>query len=147
LGGEVAPGRISIIRSFRLAATGSPQSSLARVTRPGEEDLARPLETASAEELGKREGCVAVALAGQRCERREHGLRFLKFDAPNLTHEPRVPAKRRSPESLRLLFCEEQAELEGLGQSDMLELGRGRQRFGDVASIERTAEASVGRTL
>jgi hypothetical protein len=42
---------------------------------------------------------------------------------------------------------EQERELKGFGQADELELGRGRQRFGDVLAIKRTAEAVGSRAL
>jgi hypothetical protein len=58
-----------------------------------------------------------------------------------------MPAKSRPREALRCIVSQEQAELERLGQADELELGSGRERFGDVATVESAAKAGEGRAL
>jgi hypothetical protein len=53
-----------------------------------------------------------------------------------------MPAKRSSLKTRRLLG-EQEAELQGFGQADALELRGGRKSFGDAPAIERSAEAVV----
>ena len=54
-----------------------------------------------------------------------------------------MPANGGTLIPLRVPVGEEQRELEGVRQRDELELGRSRQRLGDVAAVEGTAEAGV----
>ena len=65
----------------------------------------------------------------------------------DLLSEAKMPLNGRPLILLCLILCEEERELERLRQRDELELGRGRERLSDVAAIEGSAEACVGRGL
>ena len=77
----------------------------------------------------------------QRAERGEDGEPLVEVDVANLPAVAAVPAQGRPPETVGRLD-EKEAELERLGEPDMLELGGGRERLGDVAAVESAAEAS-----
>jgi len=65
----------------------------------------------------------------------------------DLLREAEMPASRRPLVLLRFTVCEEERQLERLGKADEPELGRGRQRLGDIPAIEGTAEPHVSRAL
>ena len=65
----------------------------------------------------------------------------------DLLREAKVPASRRALIPLGLTVGEEEGELERLRQCDELGLGGRRERLRDVAAVESSAEAHVGRAL
>jgi hypothetical protein len=56
-----------------------------------------------------------------------------------------VPSKRSSPESRRLLGEDQEGELKGFGEADVLELNGRGPGGAEVFDIQRSAEASIGR--
>lgn len=58
-----------------------------------------------------------------------------------------MPSERGAGEALRLFISKQEAELEGFGKADVLKLRSGRERFGDVAAVERSPEAVISRAL
>jgi hypothetical protein len=58
-----------------------------------------------------------------------------------------VPAQRRPRELLGLAIEEQEAQLGRLDEPAVLELGRGRNRFGDVPMVEDAAKARVRGAL
>jgi hypothetical protein len=65
----------------------------------------------------------------------------------NLPHEACVPTKRRPLLFRRVTISEEQDELKCFNESDDLDLRCRGERFGDIPTIERSAEAVVSRAL
>ena len=54
-------------------------------------------------------------------------------------------AERRSPEPRRLFDEDQEGELESFGEANMFEFGCGCPGGEEVAVVERSAEASIGR--
>jgi hypothetical protein len=65
----------------------------------------------------------------------------------NLPHEACVPTKRRPLVLRRVTISEEQGELKCFNEPDDLDLRSGGERFGDIPTIERSAEAHVSGAL
>ena len=80
----------------------------------------------------------------QHGEQAEHGGRLLERDLV-VAAVASVPAERCGAKP-RWLFREDQeSELEGLGEADVLELDGGGSGGEEVAVVERSAEPRIGR--
>jgi hypothetical protein len=127
-------------------AKRAPAPSPLSLSRPGDKYLTGPLEAPpSTEELCQ--GDRSKSVGWDRGEQNEHCLALSDVDVLRLVDKPEMPAKR-SPLVLRQLSVgQQERELEGFCQADELKLRRGRQRFGDVPTIQRSAEAVVSGAL
>lgn len=93
---------------------------------PGDKDIAGALElTSPAQELGEGGGGELGTRTAQRSERGEDGEILVQVDVAKLAAAAAVPAKDRPSEALGRFLDEEEAELEGLGEPDVLELRGG----------------------
>jgi hypothetical protein len=126
-------------RRLRVAKSYAPRAH-------ANKNFARLLESApSAQEFCQRGGSQSVGR--DRGEQNEYRLALSDVDVPRFVDKPDMPAKRSPLELRQLSVGQQEREFEGFCQADELELRRGRQRFGDVPMIERSAETMVGRAL
>jgi hypothetical protein len=70
-------------------------------------------------------------------------LGVLEADAADFTAVAAVPAERGAGVLGRLAVKHQEAELESLDETYMLELGSGGQRLEEVPSFERSAEPCI----
>lgn len=97
-------------------------------------------------EVGERVSGRLRSRTAEHSEKGKHSLGFGEVDA-QLGAIPGVPAERRATEPVGFGVEEQQDELEGLRQPDVIQLSGGRERDRGVASVERAAEAPVCGTL
>ncbi len=84
--------------------------------------------------------------AAEGGEETERGRRFVERKVRVLA-ESSVAANRGSLVTCWLAVEVDEGQFERLGKTDVTEFERGRRGAEGVTSVERTAEASVGRTL
>jgi hypothetical protein len=130
------------LREFSRRSRGSDRG----LSRPGDKYLTSLLETtAASEELRQR--CRRKPAHRDESKEGKNCLALPHLHLRNLPHEACVPTKRR-PLVLRwVTIGEEQGELERFYEPDDLDLRSRAERFGDVPTIECSAEAVVSRAL
>jgi len=131
--------QVRIVSQTRLV--GSPGSP---PFRPHVEHLCGPVHFPKPTERDQGLSAADPACAAQGGERGEDQLGLPQTDARMLDHEPSGPPGGRRRVAVRLGVEQEQADGEGLGETDARELrGRGadEQR---VAGLQRMLEAAAG---
>jgi hypothetical protein len=137
----------NISPSYRQVKIRTSRRGLVR-SGPDHKSLAPPLQLApAAEKFGQRRSRDLRTRPAQRSECRQDGESLIKVDVTNLAAVATVPPECRAAKALGCLVSEQQAELEGFGQTNVVELGGRRERFRNVAPIECSAEAVVSRPL
>jgi hypothetical protein len=125
--------------AFRAAkANERPQqkSTYSATVCPTHQHLGRRQERSAVEEARKSLGGWLSSLTIQHGEQPEHGGRLLEPDLV-VTAVTCVPAKRGSPEARRFLREDQEGELEGFRESDVVELYGGGPGGEEVAVVER----------
>jgi hypothetical protein len=131
--------QLPVITAHALRGLATARKVL-RPSRPGDKYLAGPLETtAASEELCKR--CRRQPAHRHESKEGQNRLALPHLHLRNLAHEACVPTKRRPLVLRRVTISEEQGELECFNESDDLDLRSRGERFGDIPTIERSAES------
>jgi hypothetical protein len=112
-----------------------------------DENLTGPFEATPVKQLGQSSGGGPFALAAQRRESCENGLTLLEVNIWDLSAVATVPAKGGAAEPLRRFPVEEENELEGFRQPDVLKLSCRREGFNEVLAVESAPETAVGMAL
>ena len=114
--------------------------------QPADKGLRDPLAgTPATEELGQTRRGEFVRR--NRRQEGKHGLVLTQVDVGHLLYEADMPTSGGAGVFVGLLISEEERQFERLRQGDELELRRCRERFGDSAAVQSSAEAHVGRAL